>query len=83
MRIREHRELLEDSMKTMQECEPTLEAIAKIVGVPVKQLTVDPYANFADDRIGWDRTYLIMIHPEHGTAYPWGMADGPARKYIP
>lgn len=78
MKVREHRGLLSESMKTVREVKDRDELLGIIqaqlrpFGVDVKpaQLHVDPYVY--DDRIRWD-THIITIDG-YGV---WGMADGP------
>lgn len=60
MKIRAHREMLEDSMKTMKEIEPTIEAIAQYFNAEPESITVEKYGTF-DYRIGWD-TYIVCVN---------------------
>lgn len=79
MKIREHRGRLEDSMKTVAEIEPTLEAVTAHVNdrlkpwgpVSPERIAVRPYGGF-DARIGWD-TYIVVLEG-YG---PFGFTDGP------
>lgn len=65
MRIRQHRELLEDSMKTVEEIQPTISAIRKYF--KKNSLMQDTYNGKIvvkhygfDERINWD-THIITI----------------------
>lgn len=69
MKIRKHRGSLADSIETMQEIEPTIEAIAAYLNkdntVPysdqeLKTLQLYPYGG-KDDKLGWDKTYIVLI----------------------
>ena len=77
MKIREHRGTLEDSLKTVAEIEPTLEAIAAHINktdgsaISPDMITVEEYGY--DPRVLW-ATHLVSVN---GRA--WGMTDGPIR----
>jgi hypothetical protein len=58
MKFREQRGGLAESMKTVQEIEPTIDALAVILKVPPSAITVKPYTH--DKRIDWD-TYLVCV----------------------
>jgi hypothetical protein len=58
MKYRDHRRGLKESMETMREIEPTIDALAVILKVPPSTVTVEPYGY--DHRIGWD-TYLVAV----------------------
>lgn len=80
MKIREHRGSLDASMATVEEIDPTQEAVDTLVRTRLDlgrfelpdplPATVVPYGH--DARINWD-TYLVYV-PEHGV---FGFTDGP------
>lgn len=74
MLFREHRELLEDSMKTVVTLNTAEEFYAHMeTGAKV---TVSPYSG-ADERIGWKETYIVEFHFEDGSHFVEGFTDGP------
>lgn len=84
MKIREHRETLDESMETVEEIDPTMEAIASFINrkyagwlgdlpFPVKRIKVIPYT--FDTRIGWD-THIVVIE-DFGV---FGFTDGPVQE---
>ena len=58
MKYRHQRGGLKESMETVVEIEPTIDALAVILKVPPSAITVEPYTY--DKRIDWD-TYLVCI----------------------
>lgn len=76
MQVRQHRGLLADSMKTVVTIEPSMEALAahisSIYGEPVsvEDITVEPYGNQPDERIGW-YTHIVLVK-----GAPFGFTDG-------
>ncbi len=70
MKYRHQRGGLAESMATVIEIEPTIDALAVMLRVPPSAVTVERYCY--DKRIGWD-TYLVCVD---GCAV--GMTDGPA-----
>lgn len=68
MKIREHRELLSDSMNTIAEIAPTIEAVAKFIrerlkdfpGVQIAPSLIHVKHYTYDDRIKWD-TYIVTL----------------------
>lgn len=70
MKYRDHRGGLADSMKTVREIEPKIDALAVILTVPPSAITVEKYGGY-DDRIGWD-TYMVCVEGR-----PVGFTDGP------
>ena len=78
MKFRFNRELLDESMETMIDIPPTIEAIqdamrsayGKLFKHIKGQIKVEPYGY--DDRIGWD-TYIVFIDG-YGVI---GFTDGP------
>lgn len=78
MKIREHRRGFAESMETVVEIEPTIEAVAgvirKVWGESIGKcmiVTVTPYYGF-DQRNGWD-THIVVV-AGHGV---FGFTDGP------
>ena len=68
MKIRLHRGTLGDAMKTAEEIDSTIDAIKgyferrQVLGYnSASKVTVETYSNFPDDRIGWDKTFLVRI----------------------
>jgi hypothetical protein len=70
MKYRDHRGGLAESMETVREIEPTIDALAVILKVPSSAITVEKYGGY-DERIGWD-TYLVCVEGQ-----PVGFTDGP------
>lgn len=70
MKYREHRGGLADSMKTVREIQPSLDALAVILKVPPSSITVEKYGGY-DKRIGWD-THIVCVEGR-----PIGFTDGP------
>lgn len=78
MKLREHRGLLADSMKTVVEIDPTIESLANAIQnslhdflcVDKDKIKVKPYVY--DDRIKWD-THIVTIDG-YGV---YGFTDGP------
>lgn len=58
MNYRDHRGGLAESMETVREIEPTIDALALVLKVPPSAITVNPYGY--DKRIEWD-TYVVCI----------------------
>jgi hypothetical protein len=67
MKVRKHRGSIEEAMLTAEEISATLPALAEYFG-----LEMHLYAGFADERIGWEATYIVMFN-----GYPVGFTDGP------
>lgn len=82
MKIREHRGGLAESMKTVAEIEPTLEALTNYVNSKISkyykhtftadEICIEKYGREIDTRIGWN-THLVSIKG-YGV---FGMTDGP------
>lgn len=76
MKIRMHRGGLEAAMCTAEVIEPTLEAIQQYLmrngysEVHQKNISVEKYSERPDQRIGWDRTCLVLVN-----GYPAAMTD--------
>lgn len=70
MKYRDHRGGLDESMQTVREIEPTIDALAVTLKVPPSTITVEKYGGY-DNRIGWD-TYIVCVN---GSAR--GFTDGP------
>lgn len=65
-KIRRHVGGLDESMATMKEIEPTMEAVkaALLEFYPLlemNQVEVNLYWPFMDTRIGWTTTYLVKV----------------------
>ena len=80
MKVRQHRELLDDSMDTCTEIQPTKERLAKHIadrwglkGLANRKVHVKKYSY--DHRIGWD-TYIVTVD---GMGV-FGFTDGPVDK---
>lgn len=56
MKYRDHRGGLKESMETVREIEPTLDALAVVLKVPPSAITVETYGY--DERIDW-HTFLV------------------------
>ena len=69
MKYRSHRGGLAESMETVVELQPTLDALAVYLKVPASRITVEPYSY--DKRIGWN-THIVCI--DGGAC---GFTDGP------
>ncbi len=69
MKIREHRGMLADAMKTVKDIEPTTEAVACFLNTAKENIKVEPYG--FDNRIGWN-TYVVTDRG-NGVAF----TDGP------
>jgi len=70
MKIRQHRGSLNASMATMEEIEPTMKALVEFIqdellgwGISITKdrVHVFLYMDTPDDRIGWDKTYMVCI----------------------
>lgn len=79
MKIRKHVGSLSESMETIQEIEPTLNAVKEWVKstfnhqlIDLDDLTVEKYGPGIDTRIGWN-TYIVHSKP-NGVL---GFTDGP------
>ena len=73
MKIRAHRGGVKESLATITEIEPTLEAVTKHVGATdPTTVTVEPYFLHQDVRTGWKAHYLVKID-----GALWGFTDGP------
>lgn len=57
-KFREHRGLLEDSMKTVVDLPASTDALARHLGVEASRIEVKPYVY--DDRINWD-THIVTM----------------------
>jgi len=69
MKYRDHRGGLAESMETVREIAPTIDALAVILKVPPSSIRVDPY--MWDHRINWD-THIVIVD-----GHPAGFTDGP------
>lgn len=58
MKYRHQRGGLKESMETVIEIEPTIDALAVVLKVPPSAITVESYTY--DKRIDWD-TYLVCV----------------------
>jgi hypothetical protein len=58
MKYRDHRGGLKESMETVREIEPTIDALAVILKVPPSAITVETYGY--DARIDW-HAYLVAV----------------------
>lgn len=65
MKYRDQRGGLKESMETVREIEPTIDALAVILKVPPSAITVERYCY--DKRINWD-TYLVSVEG-HAVGY--------------
>ena len=62
IRIRMHRGGLEESMKTMFKCDGVESVVHYLImnNIDVNSCTVEMYDRNGDDRIGWDKVYIIQ-----------------------
>lgn len=60
--IRMHHGGLQESIETMKECQTTKEAIDYLEdnGVDPDSVTCELYIDEVDERVGWEKTYLII-----------------------
>lgn len=80
MKYRPHRRLLSESMAECVTLEPTLEALKEHLSsesewFDPETIEVKEYVNRPDERIGWDRTFLVMAKWKTGEISPVGMID--------
>jgi hypothetical protein len=59
MKYRHHRGGLKESMETVCDIEPTIEALAVLLKSPPSKITVEKYGEY-DERIGWD-THIVCV----------------------
>ena len=61
MKARRHRGGFAESMETMEEIDPTWEAMEKYFQYPRSMLEVKPYG--FDERKGWNtKTYIVVVN---------------------
>lgn len=71
MKVRKHRGSFAESMETMEEIEPTWEAVEKYFQYPRSMLEF--HKSVFDEREGWKSwTYLVVVNKEGGVI---GMAS--------
>lgn len=81
MKIRMHRGALDESLKTLEEIEPTKDSIEAYISKHDSfygGVAVDLYAEYRDDRVGWDKTYIVM-----SGRFPVAFCDQPMQETPP
>lgn len=71
MMYRPQRGSLLESMEDAAVLAPTKEALAEYLHAKIEDVDVKLYTDFPDDRIGWERTYVVLVK---GVA--WGFTNG-------
>jgi len=65
MKARKHRGSFAESMETMEEIDPTWEAVEKYFGYPKSMIKF--HKSVFDDRKGWkSMTFLVTVNEENG-----------------
>jgi hypothetical protein len=65
MKARKHRELFVESMSTMKEIPPTLDAVSEYFNLP-KDLIVTEKGRLFDEREGWNSEYWYVMSKNGG-----------------